>query len=77
MKNELSRRKFLQTGALATGGLMAAGNIQLDAHPAYKPVKENRTGRYNAIWNYWGGHAGIRSFDGCFVSSRYGMCWCC
>ncbi len=34
MKKELSRRKFLQTGALATGGLLAAGSIQLDAHPA-------------------------------------------
>ena len=44
MKNELSRRKFLQTGALATGGLLAASNIQLDAHPAYKPVKKTAPG---------------------------------
>jgi predicted dehydrogenase len=34
MKNDLSRRKFLQTSALATGGLLAAGTIQLEAHPS-------------------------------------------
>src|SRR4030042_1390215 len=34
MKNELSRRQFLQTGALASGGLLAASSIQLDAYPA-------------------------------------------
>src|SRR5512133_49664 len=44
MKNELSRRKFLHTGALATGGLLAAGNIKLDAHPAYQPVKKTAPG---------------------------------
>ncbi len=44
MKNELSRRKFLQTGALATGGLLAASNIQLDAHPAYKTTKKTAAG---------------------------------
>jgi predicted dehydrogenase len=44
MKNDLSRRKFLQTGALATGGLLAASNIQLDAHPAYQPVKKTAAG---------------------------------
>src|SRR4030043_288158 len=34
MKNELSRRQFLQTGALASGGVLAASSIQLDAYPA-------------------------------------------
>jgi predicted dehydrogenase len=40
MKNELSRRKFLQTGALATGGLLAANAIQLDAHPSAMKTKK-------------------------------------
>jgi predicted dehydrogenase len=44
MKNELSRRKFLQTGALATGGLLAANSMQLDAHPAYSAAKKNAPG---------------------------------
>ena len=33
MKNELSRRKFLQTSALATGGLFAARGVQLPPPP--------------------------------------------
>ncbi len=33
MKNNLTRRKFIQTGALATGGLLASRTIQLDAKP--------------------------------------------
>jgi predicted dehydrogenase len=34
MKNELSRRKFIQASAMATGGLLAANSIQLDAQPS-------------------------------------------
>jgi predicted dehydrogenase len=34
MKNELSRRKFIRASALATGGLLAANSIQLDAQPS-------------------------------------------
>ena len=45
MKNELSRRKFLQTGAMATGGLLAANSIQLDAHPSARMTKKNFQGR--------------------------------
>ncbi len=40
MKNELSRRKFLQAGALATGGILTARSIQLDAYPAAQKPKK-------------------------------------
>ena len=40
MNKELSRRKFLQTGAMATGGLLTAKTIQLDAHPAVNPARQ-------------------------------------
>jgi predicted dehydrogenase len=33
MKNEFSRRKFLQTSALATGSILAASSVQLEAKP--------------------------------------------
>jgi predicted dehydrogenase len=46
VKNELSRRKFLQAGALATGGLLTAGNIRLDDYPAaFRSLKVAPGGR--------------------------------
>ena len=33
MKNNLSRRKFIQAGTMATGGLLASRAIQLNAQP--------------------------------------------
>ena len=32
MKNNLTRRKFIQAGAMATGGLLASRAIQLEAN---------------------------------------------
>jgi predicted dehydrogenase len=40
MKNNLTRRKFIQTGAIATGGLLASRAIQLDAHPSGSSSKK-------------------------------------
>jgi predicted dehydrogenase len=40
MKNELSRRNFLKTSALATGGLLAAKPILLEGQPSYRQVKK-------------------------------------
>jgi predicted dehydrogenase len=45
MKNEVSRRRFIQTGAMATGGLLAAGTIRLDAHPSVKKTQKNYQGK--------------------------------
>lgn len=40
MKNNLTRRKFLQTGAMATGGLIASRAINLEAKPYGSPSKK-------------------------------------
>jgi predicted dehydrogenase len=40
MKNQLSRRKFIQASALATGGLLAKGNIELEAYPSGLKTKK-------------------------------------
>ncbi len=39
MKSELSRRKFLQTSALATGGLIASKAVQASEMPAFVPKR--------------------------------------
>jgi len=40
MKNNLTRRKFIQAGAMATGGLMASRAIQLEANPYSSSTKK-------------------------------------
>ena len=44
MKNNLTRRKFIRAGALATGGLLASGTIQLNAQPFVSLSKKNAAG---------------------------------
>jgi len=44
MKNNLTRRKFIRAGALATGGLLASGTIQLNAQPFVSSSKKNAAG---------------------------------
>ena len=52
MKNNLTRRKFLQTGAMATGGMLASRAIQLNAQPyssSTKPVAPSDKLRFGII----------------------------
>src|SRR5664279_6315445 len=52
MKNNLTRRKFIQAGSMATGGLMASRAIQLSAQPyrsSSKPVAPSDKLRFGII----------------------------
>ena len=52
MKNNLTRRKFIQTGAMATGGMLASRAIQLTAQPyrsSSKPVAPSDRLRFGII----------------------------
>ncbi|MGE5204248.1 MAG: Gfo/Idh/MocA family protein, partial [Chlamydiota bacterium] len=52
MKNDFSRRKFLQTSAVAAGGLLAANTILLDSEPLAaqtKPVAPSDRVRFGMI----------------------------
>ena len=52
MKNNLTRRKFIKAGAMATGGLMASRAIQLEAKPfgsSTKKVAPSDTLRFGII----------------------------
>ena len=52
MKNNLSRRKFIQTGALATGGMIASRAIDLKTQPyrsSSKPVAPSDRLRFGII----------------------------
>src|SRR5438093_9951662 len=52
MKNDFSRREFLQTGAVAAGGLLAAKTILLDSDPALalnNPVPPSDRVRFGMI----------------------------
>src|SRR5437764_691122 len=52
MKNNFSRREFIQTGAVAAGGLLAAKTILLDPDPsmaAMRPVPPSERVRFGMI----------------------------